>query len=209
MMQAGGGRLPSEYQEVEYLNGGGTAYILFDFLSTYINPVFYVDYYAHTQSGGVFGSTDYVQLYNYGILQGHQSSFAVRLGSGTAYVNTGFTPANDNIISEQGERAIVEIFVRTKLAKVNGQQLVWYNTPSTPTIPNKIPLFIRYWGGSYDAGYGGDIYEFCVKDENGDYYAQLIPCYRKADNVAGMYDLVNDVFYINAGSGSFIIGPDV
>ena len=34
----------------------------------------------------------------------------------------------------------------------------------------------------------------------------LIPCYRKVDNVAGMYDLVNDVFYTNEGTGEFIIG---
>lgn len=38
---------------------------------------------------------------------------------------------------------------------------------------------------------------------------ELIPCYRKSDSVIWMYDLVNDVFYINAGSGNFIKGPDV
>lgn len=36
----------------------------------------------------------------------------------------------------------------------------------------------------------------------------LIPCYRKSDNVIGMYDTVNDTFYINAGSGTFIKGPN-
>jgi hypothetical protein len=39
--------------------------------------------------------------------------------------------------------------------------------------------------------------------------SELIPCYRKADLVAGMYDRVNDVFYTNAGTGSFVVGPDV
>lgn len=37
----------------------------------------------------------------------------------------------------------------------------------------------------------------------------FIPCYRKSDNVAGMYDLVSGVFFTNAGSGSFIVGDDV
>lgn len=37
----------------------------------------------------------------------------------------------------------------------------------------------------------------------------LVPCYRKIDNVAGVYDVVNDVFYTNAGSGTFTVGPDV
>lgn len=37
----------------------------------------------------------------------------------------------------------------------------------------------------------------------------LIPCYRKADNVIGMYDLVNDKFYTNEGTGTFLKGKDV
>lgn len=39
-----------------------------------------------------------------------------------------------------------------------------------------------------------------------------IPCYRKADNKPGLYDTVNDVFYVNANTGAsqdFIVGPDV
>lgn len=36
-----------------------------------------------------------------------------------------------------------------------------------------------------------------------------IPCYRKLDNVIGMYDIVNNVFYTNQGTGEFIAGGDV
>lgn len=36
-----------------------------------------------------------------------------------------------------------------------------------------------------------------------------IPCYRKLDNVAGMYDTVNNVFYTNEGTGDFVVGADV
>lgn len=36
-----------------------------------------------------------------------------------------------------------------------------------------------------------------------------VPCYRKSDNVIGMYDLVNDTFNVNAGSGTFGKGTDV
>ena len=34
----------------------------------------------------------------------------------------------------------------------------------------------------------------------------FVPCYRKSDNVAGLYDLVNNVFYTNQGTGNFIVG---
>lgn len=37
----------------------------------------------------------------------------------------------------------------------------------------------------------------------------LIPCYRISDRVAGMYDIVNDVFYTNEGTGEFLVGADV
>lgn len=39
---------------------------------------------------------------------------------------------------------------------------------------------------------------------------ELIPCYRKSDNVAGYYDITNKKFYTNdLGTGSLIAGPDV
>ena len=38
----------------------------------------------------------------------------------------------------------------------------------------------------------------------------LVPCYRKIDNVIGMYDIINETFYTNASSdGSFTKGGDV
>ena len=37
----------------------------------------------------------------------------------------------------------------------------------------------------------------------------FVACRRTSDSVAGMYDVVNDVFYQNAGTGTFSIGGDV
>ena len=37
----------------------------------------------------------------------------------------------------------------------------------------------------------------------------LIPCYRKADSVVGMYDTVAKVFRTNVGTGTFTKGADV
>ncbi len=36
------------------------------------------------------------------------------------------------------------------------------------------------------------------------------PCYRKADSKPGMYDLANNVFYVNQRSGAdFTVGQDI
>lgn len=50
--------------------------------------------------------------------------------------------------------------------------------------------------------YGCKIYEAGVLVRN------YLPCYRKSDNEAGMYDLVENKFYTNTGTGKFAIGSD-
>lgn len=37
----------------------------------------------------------------------------------------------------------------------------------------------------------------------------FVPCYRKSDNVIGLFDTVNQTFYTNAGTGTFTKGNDV
>lgn len=37
----------------------------------------------------------------------------------------------------------------------------------------------------------------------------FIPCYRKSDNEAGLYDIVTNTFSANAGTGAFAVGSDV
>lgn len=54
----------------------------------------------------------------------------------------------------------------------------------------------------------GRLYGFTLTD-NGVDRMNLVPCYRIADGEIGMYDLVNGVFYTNSGSGTFIKGEDV
>ena len=54
----------------------------------------------------------------------------------------------------------------------------------------------------------GKIYSAKVYDDN-ILIRDLVPCYRKFDNVIGMLDLVNNVFYTNADSGKFLKGNNV
>lgn len=51
-------------------------------------------------------------------------------------------------------------------------------------------------------------YSYSVK-EDGEYLQKFIPCYRKADGEIGMYDVINDVFYTNQGTGTFTKGSNV
>lgn len=48
-----------------------------------------------------------------------------------------------------------------------------------------------------------------VYDNQGNLICDLLPCYRKSDLEVGLYDVINNVFYPNAGSGTFTVGADV
>ena len=49
------------------------------------------------------------------------------------------------------------------------------------------------------------LYSFKLYD-NGVLIRDYVPCYRNSDNEVGLYDLVNNVFYTNNGTGSFTYG---
>lgn len=74
-----------------------------------------------------------------------------------------------------------------------------------------VSLLEKFYVGLYKTNaynFTGRIYRFTIK-RNGYKTLNLVPCYRVSDNVVGLFDLVRQAFYENAGSGSFGKGPDV
>lgn len=65
-------------------------------------------------------------------------------------------------------------------------------------------LFARNYSSS-PQGMSGKIFYYKCVNGDGDYIRDLVPALNSS-NVPGMYDLANDVFYTNAGSGSFTYG---
>ena len=55
----------------------------------------------------------------------------------------------------------------------------------------------------------GRIYYFNITDTSGNLVAELVPCYRKVDSVAGMWDRVGKRFLTNVGTGEFVVGGNV
>ena len=74
-----------------------------------------------------------------------------------------------------------------------------------------IPIYLFTFNSNYTASnkYNKQCIKYC-KIYNSDVLVRnFIPCYRKSDSVAGMYDTVNGVFYTNQGTGSFVVGNNV
>lgn len=80
---------------------------------------------------------------------------------------------------------------------------VSYSGSSTDSVENNWWLF----KSNEDVNYG-TLYE--AKIIEGDVLIHhYIPCYRKSDNVIGVYDAINGGFLTNAGEGEFLKGDDV
>ena len=72
----------------------------------------------------------------------------------------------------------------------------------------KVALFWTWWGYQTNRRWAFSLRETVIKD-NWTAVRDFVPCYRIADSVIGLYDLVNDVFYTNSGSGTFTKWNDV
>ena len=77
------------------------------------------------------------------------------------------------------------------------------------TSNRNIVLFVRDWyNGNLNAYAKMKLY-VCKMYEGNTLTRNFVPCYRKSDNVIGLYDLVGEKFYTNSGSGTFKKGSDV
>lgn len=190
-------RLPSAYQEVEYLQSTGSQHIdttvcpTTDFyckvVASFANESDYVlcgVYYYSGTKRFAFGS------YNKNLIMNSISNaYAIQVSNDQDY----HTFIIDN---PKGTRSID-------------------SQSATSTATDCIKPFFLFkrnsWYGSNDQQIdcGGNIkLKSCEMINNGVHY-NFVPCYRKSDNVPGMYDLVNGTFYTNAGSGTFLIGNEV
>lgn len=182
--------LPAEYQEVEYLESTGTQYIdtnlLYvadDRIEVDVAPV------VITLDRVVFGSYTSAAYVELGILR---SKFRFDISS------TATTPITGN--------------VRYKVVKdgatwtVDGNTITTGGSNKDTTYP--IYLFGRCFNGTADKMSSIKVYSY-KHIRNSVTIADYIPCYRKSDGVAGMYDVVNGVFYTNDGTGEFTVGPDI
>lgn len=59
-----------------------------------------------------------------------------------------------------------------------------------------------------DSNFWYDV-QYCKIWENNNLVRNYVPCYRNIDNATGLYDLVNNVFYRNAGTGSIEKGNPI
>jgi hypothetical protein len=191
-------RLPKEYQEVEYLESTGTQYIETPILGNDgTNVQIDFQFTQYRQASCLFGSyinNPYTRWYFY--------------WSSESVWNFGHGADKNVTISNPYDRHIVEYLTREEKCVKIDSNIVKNFSSNTNT---ELGLKLFWCHNDRETGVNhpcfAKIFSFKATTETAEY--DFIPCYRISDRVAGMYDIVNDVFYTNAGTGEFLVGPDV
>lgn len=190
--------VPSGYTELEYIESSGTQYI-----DT-----------GYTPNGNTKVVSEVMLLNGVtweAIFGSQQIQFAVLRCNNTATLCSDLFGTEDttNTISIQTNQKMTVSLdaVNITLSVDSATKTVGYST-TMPTRSMWLFAKINAYGtmdiqGSYQRHYRDTIYS------SGELVRDFIPARRNSDSVLGMYDTVNDVFYTNAGSGTFIAGPDV
>ncbi len=190
--------LPKEYQEVEYIESTGTQYLVIDYVAS-----------GMTRSKGKFQITDNnVAAFLFCSRESATSKFySFNWGGGKPYKY--YNAYSTNKLLTIGADKQVHTFYKDKGNIYIDDNLLHSFEYVDFTTPGKMNVLACNNNG--EMGYlppHARLFNLKFYDNN-TLMVDLVPCYRKSDNVIGMYDLVEDKFYTNLGTGTFLKGEDV
>lgn len=189
-------RLPSEYQQVEWIgsSGSGGPYFVTNYTPQYTDKLFFAftrdsgTGYQHPVSAGSKNCESMLQITNKEIFWKWFSSGYVSSGRAASY------GTRYDCIADAGE--------------LSGMEGGAMNPPNISGNAVDSPLYIMTRKNGLSQLLIGKIY-YVKAERNGKLVFNAVPCYRKADSVAGLFDTVTKTFFVNAGSGTVTKGADV
>jgi hypothetical protein len=196
-------RIPDDYQEVAYLESTGKQRINTNMLLNATNDSVVIRYaftgnpssnfiWGSGNSANSYGNKTAIKSLNSKIY--HTYNDGGSTGSILIPYDTDWHLAEFNFASNK-------MIVDDNINKMEGKSVC---TSST----YKVHLFCYYAAVcEYIYGYAKISQYFVVR--SGNRIIDLVPCYRKSDKVAGMYDMVSGNFLTNSGTGTFIVGEKV
>lgn len=198
-------RLPSEYQEVEYIYIPNTAYINTGWIPQ-LDCTFHIKLSA-VATGYLFGSSSNPRL------AAEQSSKTTLKVYNPSNGTSGIRSYDGTV----GEVYDIEAYVAATYeldcyAICNGTEMPPQSTVNNGKMGASFsqPMLLGAW--QYNATtlrQGAINFYYAKANESGVPKFEMIPCYRKSDGVIGAYDLVSKTFFTNAGTGNFTKGADV
>lgn len=191
----GGGRLPEGYTELEYIQSSGTQYI-----DTGFKP--------NQDTRVVINVTDVSASSGIASLFGGRTANGVSSFSMWAFSSVVRTDYGANILKTTQPYATVQSIDKNKnITILNGTE--YTQTYSTFQAGVSLTLFAVNDG---EIGVDTRMVSMCLYScqiyDNGTLIRDYVPV-KNSSGVVGLYDVVNNEFYQNAGTGTFTAGPDV
>lgn len=205
--------LPDEYQQVSYLETDGNQYIDTGVVASHYPDG--IQYYVHGHLLGYKNTS--TNNYLLGALANGSRSGNVSLRPAVVIVFAGGT--SDNILTHQPIAANTDFELQVTAtsksldkvrARLNGSEFQVSSGFSGRDMPAANIYLMHCNGVSASNGkYWGRIYRVTMWDSDEALVRDFVPCYRKADGVLGLYDLVSGTLFTNQGTGTFSKGNDV
>lgn len=190
--------IPPEYTRCSYIKSSGTQYIIIPNKKMIAGTdKFIADFEINQDAGN-----------NRMVFGGYTGSGVGRLGLSweNGYIN--YSGANNWVTSQSGFELSPNIRAVAILDTKNGiAQLGESTSEFTPKsyTSNDLCVFAYAFGDYVKYELSMTLYSF-KQYRNDNLFTDLVPCLRNSDNVAGLYDLVDGVFYKNNGTGTFGYG---
>lgn len=195
-------RLPSGYQEVEYLESSGTQWI-------------------NTQYS-LWATSNWKLECKFNITESPQTNCTVFGTNRTGSTYKMFVASDSNlkmIMPTFGSRTISAVQTDTVYVLECNNMGTYFESYLNGVLKNRLTksatatstavLIFHDANTSYGNLSGRIYYAKFWAGENGELVRDFVPCYRKSDEIAGLYDLANGVFYTNSGTGTFTPGLDI
>ena len=197
-------RLPVEYQEVEYIESTGTQHIDTGYrpYKTKTEVTFQYTGLSDVSDnllilGSLTTSNVYYPVLYSGTLSNTTYNQFRTADKRASYTNLGEYDNNKHSVIYNDENNNIYF-----------DNVLKSTTPDLSTSStNTIYLFSNHSSSGGVNHSSCRIFSVKLTDKsNNSIVRNFIPCYRKSDNVIGMYDLINNKFYTNSGSGVFLMG---
>lgn len=182
-------RLPEGYAEVQYIQSAGTQYVDTGFKPNQDSRVLIKLSTSETGSHTVFGAD----------LGWADDGFALGVGFTHYGKETG-------TISGLNNGSPHEVDFNKNIISMDGKPVLTMGN-STFSVPHNLALFANNRAGGIQEKTTMVLYYCRIYDGN-TIIRDYIPC-KNAAGAVGLYDLIGQKFYGNAGTGSFTAGPEV
>ncbi len=201
------GALPDGYTELQYIESTGTQYI-----DTGITPTANTSFDMKANIVSTLGNTFIGLLYS-GNLYNSSDTFGISFSNSkkaiAGYKGTEYNiyVGENNVLTEQD---FIVSFTPTDIS-VTRLSAEYSDTKSAQTTVTNVTRSLYLFSGNSDTvdlQKIGDVKVYYLKIYDGSTLVRDFVPAKNASGVVGMYDTVNNRFYENAGSGSFIAGPN-